>query len=98
VTRLKSTANKRNEFASSNIVLNIDAHHGARTGRKGVGRALALALRAYVDEVSKALPADEFGRPLAEHPMAIEPRVRRCTVGQDEHQGEGTKEGEDKFP
>jgi hypothetical protein len=75
---------------------------GVRAGRTGVDgtigiRISSFALRANVDNVSEGLPANERG-PLANHPVGIELRVRRCTVGQDEHQGEGTKEGEDKFP
>lgn len=77
----------------------VDAHLAARAGRNRIVRVLfgvVVGLCARVNEVSAVLPADEDGCPLAEHPMGIQ--VRRYTVGQDEHQGEGTKEGEDKFP
>ena len=57
-----------------------------------------MALRTIVDDVSKGPPVNKLGRPLAKHPVAIELRVRRYTVGQDEYQGERAKECEDKFP
>jgi len=59
---------------------------------------LTVTLGASVDDVSQVLPAEQCRRSPAKHSMLIELGVRRCTVGQDEHQGEGTKEGEDKFP
>lgn len=82
----------------------VNAHRSARVGRIRVGvlvlvGIVTVGLRARVNGVSAViLPTNESRCPLAEHPMGIQLEVRRCTVGQDEHQGEGTKECEDKFP
>jgi len=59
---------------------------------------LAVALGANVDDISQSLSAEKRRRSPAKHSMLIELSVRRCTVSQDEHKGEGAKEGEDKFP
>lgn len=52
---------------------------------------------AGVNDVSEG-SCENIGRPLAKHSMSIELGVRRCAVSQDEHEGEGAKESEDKFP
>ena len=68
------------------------------SGTTALAGILSVLLGADVDDVREGIPCEDFRRPLAEHPMGIELSVRRRMVGQDEHQGEGTKEGEDKFP
>lgn len=77
----------------------IGAYRVRNRGRAGgITGILSVALGSNVDDVCEGIPYEDFRRPLAEHPMGVELRARRCTVGQDEHQGEGKKEREDKFP
>ena len=65
-------------------------------GLVGIG---AIVLGTAGNDVSQGIiPAKDLRRPLSKHPVGIEWSVRRYTVSQDEHQGEGAKECEDKFP
>lgn len=71
---------------------------GGRTRAGGAAVTVVGAATFAIGTTANDLPFEKRRRPFAEHPVAIELSARRCTASQDEHQGEGTKEGEDKFP